>query len=698
MPLNRRRFYPTSQGAIIFVALVGCVAAALRNQIPPPPENILGRSDQPYLRASLRHQIPWQKLSPKSLSEARRSGKPTLILIGEPASRSGRLLDKSVFQDPEVADLLSRSFYSIRADASVEPYVASMFDPIVRAGAGWDPSCQIWFLDTKGRKYGSKVFEGSRVGISTKDLLETLKYNQSRFYSSQDSLTDSEVAGESQSGQAQELLYPSGTDMPDDLRYFAWLKSNMDPESGGWPIGNLFRLNPPACEFLLITGEYDLLKQALDPILQTGIVDWTGGGFFYQARQKGWRQVDYDKYVLISADMATVLAKMNASFPMSLNRTIYRKIALDTFDSITSSFTKDGIILPWRVGDELGFNRSARSSYSIRWLADQGFSPEQNRDFRNLLGLDVGKNLEMVPLIPNLDTYEINKEKTDKLIAALRSKRPETGVGYAQTGKCDSASLALARVLEIAIALDDPERLEVATDMFTSLRKFRVGIDDVVRDLEADDATPAYLGDYLGFSDAALQMYKATGDWAYFDEASLVFKRARELFDGPSLGILVSAPNDPSVELPPDCKTPEVVDRLTTSLSGISIRLAMELEAGERARGNAASADEYRRFAFASLRNLGAITNQLNRRFSGIFRGAYQYNRDAFVTVSGRESLEVAKEIGRRSPGLRIFSLEGKTPLSSNPPEPMITIYLKNQKLGPMPKPEALAVITENRL
>jgi uncharacterized protein YyaL (SSP411 family) len=717
MPLNRRRYYPTSQGAIVTIALVGCAAAALRQQIPPPsPDNVLERSQQPYLKSSVLQQIPWKPLSPITMSEARRSGKPIMLVIGEPASRTGRLLDKSVFRDPEVAEYLTRNYFSIRVDASVEPYAASMYDPIIRSSFGWDPTCQIWFLDSEGKKFGSRVFEGSQIGIPANKFLEALKYMRSRFSAKPDSMTTFEVPGASQASQASELLFPSEAEIPDEIRYISWLEDNLDPESGGWPLGKLFRLNPPAFEFLLLTREHDLLERAIEPILESTILDWTGGGFFYQARQSGWRQVDYDKYAMINCDMAAVLAKMNASFPASKNRTIYRKIAEDTFDSLTTSFVRDGLIVPWRVGDERGFNRSARSSYSLRWLSDQGLSQEITTDLNSLLGLDVGRNQAMIPRIPDLDVYEKRKSETDALINLLRTKRPETFEGYSEQLNCDSASFALARLLETSVFLDDSERLGIATDMFARLRKFRVGVNDVIRDLDEGTSTPAYLGDYLGFSDAALQMYKATGDWTYFNEAETVFDRALEIFAGPSPGVLVTSPNDPSLELPPDCKVPEIIDRLSSSLAGTSIRLALEFEAGNRVIEKTKSAGEYRQFAFESLRNVGRIANELQRRFSGIFQGSYIYNRDTIVSVTGENSVSTAQEIARTYPGLRVFPIERVVKMEPSPSavpsasakkitasqesdsaQP-VTIYLKDRKIGPLTLEQALAVITENRL
>ncbi len=647
MPRRKHRsYYPAVTFSVIIVGIMGMGGAALRKFIPKPPLNPLAEERDPFLVQAGTQAIPWRKLDRASLAEARRADKPIYLVIGEASSRIGQLADLFSLVDSETTEFIRREFIPIRVDATAQPYLAAAFDPVRRSQDGWDPSFQVWYLNSEGFVVSGLLPTSPQVGSLPKNLFGSAQYvaQQIREMAKPDSIVD--PAGTSQAAQAQLLLGSGSRGRPDFASHLSWLLSNRDPLSSGWPTTSGEQLRAAPLQFLLASGDEPAFFQSLDAIVTSGMVDWINGGFFSQARQAGWREIDYDKYAATNADLVEVFAKAHALNP----KPIYQKVAQDGFDALADRFAKDGIIRAYRFEDRVGNNRSARSSFSPRYLNDH-FDDERRSQIKRVFSLDPVPNPEMLLKVTSTDAYNGSAASVSDLLEALRASRVEPLERYSEQQVANVSCAAVARLLGAARFLDDPERLSTARYLFDQLKRYRSGENDVLRRADGRDEEVAFLGDYLAYGDAALQMYLVSGDPEHLQESVRVTQRAVELFEVIP-GVLSNASPELKKDLPPDTLLPEVVDRNTTSTAAVAIRLLTQLG---WILGDIPDGAQFRRFAREGVYHYGPLANEYQRGFSGLFEATLLYDRMLSGRVVGRDAVQLAAKWQRLHPAALIF-------------------------------------------
>lgn len=654
MPRKRQRhYYPAATFTVVVVALLGAVSAGLRRYVPPPPLNSLSEASDPFLVAGSRQKIRWRKLNRFSLAEARREGRPILLLIGDTGSKVGRLLDRFGFTESETADFIERHFVPIRVDSTAQPYMASAYDPVFRSRDAWDPAVQIWFLDPEGKPIGGALQSQPNDQALVSRLSDVVTYFQGLLERTDRLPPNVLPPGVNQQGQVDVLLQPRVLERADVAGHEAWLRANVDSGTGAWTTNGLTRLNPMAYRFLVSHGDSAFARANLDKVVTSGVVDWVNGGFFTLSRSARWGEVDFSKYLNVNADMAFVCAAEAARSGSAL----YRQVALDTFDVLTEKFADKGLLRAYRLGDERGPNRSQRSSFPLRLLLTAFDGPTRDR-LRQFWDLDVARNPQMLPQPASVESFDQNREASLQLLEDLRAAA-KGDEQYVEVATADTSFNAIARLIETARLLNDPDRLAVALNLFNEARVFRTGANDVLRRPTGMDVEPAYLGDYLAYADAALQASKSTGALEVGKDGLAVLSRALEFFSTSTPGVLINASPEVWGDLPPLTRVPEVVDRATTSSTAQAIRLAWSYAAWIRETSeepDEAQVETLRAFADRSVSNFAEVANLYQRRFSSYFDAAGMVYRDQYAVVSGPSAIGLANELSRSAPGRLVLA------------------------------------------
>ena len=98
--------------------------------------NALAAETSPYLRQHRDNPVDWLPWGEEALSRARREDRPLLVSIGYSSCHWCHVMERESFEDPQVADLMNRSFVCVKVDREERPDVDAIYMEAVQAMTG----------------------------------------------------------------------------------------------------------------------------------------------------------------------------------------------------------------------------------------------------------------------------------------------------------------------------------------------------------------------------------------------------------------------------------------------------------------------------------------------------------------------------------------------------------------------------------
>ena len=636
----RRPAFGVVSGAVTVLVILGFVSRWLRPYIPQPVENSLGQESSEFLHRAAVQRIDWRKPTPESFMEARRRDKPIFLFIGSSSNAFAQDLDAGVFMSAQVQSYLARNFLCIRVDTYAFPEFRNAYLPLSRVAVNLLPGFQIWILDPSGKLLDLIRRDVALYGNDENSFVSALVRARRKF-EDQRPIPGQPSLDEIQRENLQALRAPSAPMPPPFSDYTAALVQQSDDKNGGFKNGGVKIIEPEAWRVLLLSGRVQEVQACFDPVLRAPAVDLIDGGFFQVSRSDDWTQIEYGKTAIGNAAMLRLLVCASAMVP----NPIYRWMAQRTFDSILDEFTGEDSLFACRVAQRNPGGRSDRASFGVRKLrealpddADRTWAQEQ-------LGLIVESNPRMVPRLMDPSILESDANRFKAILQKLREHTGKRPAGTAD-GYLDVTAFATARLIHAARAMGDPARLEKALALYDFLARFR-NFDDVTHCDEAGLRT-GNLGDYLGYADASLQHYLATGRYDSLLSGRAVLKRALFLFKNPTTGVLnIATPRQKP--LPDDLVTPELADPLSESTTAMAIRICQDY-ARILASSDAVLASYLRSTANRLTGLYGQDAMGLAQSSAGFFCAAASVFDDAFVVTTGKNAQALADKVLRRVP------------------------------------------------
>lgn len=636
------------------IAGLALLIKVARPLLPPDPPNRLQYETSDFLLQGSRQQVDWWPYGPEAFAEAKRKGKPILLLIGAKWSPFGRLADEEVFHDSDVEAALATNFTCIRADLSENPELIGAILPVRRARRASDPGFQVCFLDYDGRVFADAGELGYGPLLNSIEFLNVLR-RISAEYDARKRGTATEAIGGAQASERAAIYSAITESSPDFQTQYNRVMAEGDPKRGGFPIRGVSRLNPNAFRFLFDAGRYDELRSLLDPLLRGGHVDWLDGGFFEQVWFVGRKQVDFDKLAMRNAEMMETLALAGTRFKDKF----YLELARRTFDSLSGEFVRQDVPAGARIGDEAPDGRSVRSSISVIDLR-RTLVPPVRVWARRYMDLQVESNPCMNIRMPHPDVLNTGGEKFALVLKQLKSTRVDNR-SFSEVAICESAAYVTARLLATARLLGDGERKATALRLWNNLQEFRAG-EDVRRTLRPDVAAKSVLADYLAFSDACLQAFLLTGDAKTLDIGRRLLLRAEFLFRAEASGIWLPASGMSGDGSPVDIDLPEVFDYTRESTTAMAVRLCTAYGRTRRNENDRAATEEAVHLYQLGTSTIGQFaddSHSLAFGASGYFTAAMEYIRGGHIAVTGPDAVARAAKIKGDLPSLFVYPAIG---------------------------------------
>jgi uncharacterized protein len=480
--------------------------------------NRLADETSPYLLQHADNPVDWYAWGDEAFERARAEDKPVLLSSGYAACHWCHVMEYESFEDAETARLMNERFVCVKVDREERPDVDGLYMEAVVAMTGHGGWPMTVFLTPAGKPFWGGTYFPPEPRFNMPSFRQVLVAISDAWSSRRGDverqanvLVDAIRSASEQPASAEPLTSALLANAATAIA------GQFDPAHGGFGRAPKF---PPAStlEFLLRRGELEMVTKTLDEMAAGGMYDLVGGGFHRYSVDERWLVPHFEKMLYDNALLAS--AYLHAWVVTREDR--YRRVCEETLDYLV---------------------REMR-------LAEGGFASAQDADTEGVEGLTYTWTPEELAEALGeerpewLQPFEHGRyvirgelpEDARRRLLEVRERRP-------QPPRDDKAlaawnGLALAAFAEAGRRLDRAEYLEVAQRLAEFLlgplsdergrllRTYRAGIAKI----------DAYVEDYANVVNGLFELYWATGELRWLEDAHRLTRLAVELFLDPANG------------------------------------------------------------------------------------------------------------------------------------------------------------------
>jgi uncharacterized protein len=495
--------------------------------------NRLGGESSPYLLQHKDNPVDWYPWGEEALSRAREEDRPLLVSIGYSACHWCHVMAHESFEDPAIAAVMNERFVCVKVDREERPDIDAICMEACQAMTGHGG----WPLNVFLTPEGVPFYAGTYFPPEPRHGLPSWRMVLDGVAEAWANRRDEIRA---QSGRmvdalsATDRLEPSMEPIrDDDLRSaLVSLWNNYDRVNGGFGRAPKF---PPhsVIELLLARGEREMSLGTLEAMARGGIYDQVGGGFARYSVDATWTVPHFEKMLYDNA----LLARAYLHGWQVSGEERFRRVCCETLDwalremqgpegGFCSALDADsegveGKFYVWTL-DEL---RDALGSD----LADTAIAYYTPAPFEHGLILEARG-----PEPPAAELAEIRR----RLLEA-RSRRVRPGLDDKRLTSWNA--LMISALADAGAVLERRDYLDAAVRCAEFLQRERRGPDGV---LLRTPRVRGFLEDYAYLLEALVGLYEATGDPAWFGEATALAGVLIDRFSDPERGGFFTTADD----------------------------------------------------------------------------------------------------------------------------------------------------------
>lgn len=518
--------------------------------------NRLANEKSPYLLQHANNPVDWYPWGDEAFSKAKSENKPIFLSIGYSTCHWCHVMEGESFEDHEVAELMNKTFVSIKVDKEERPDIDNIYMAVCQAmtgSGGWPltimmtPEKKPFFSATyipKESKYG-------RTGMM--DLIKKVdhlwKTDKEALITSAEKLASGlQNIYEEESGESvdKHVLEEAVRD----------LSSMFDGEYGGFGSAPKF---PSPHNLLFLLRDYKknnnknslkMVTKTLDAMAMGGIFDHIGYGFHRYSTDRKWllphfEKMLYDQAMIAMAYVETYQATQNDKYKITADR-IFEYVMNDmkskegAFYSAEDADSEgvEGKFYVWTV-DEI---RKVLNAHDAE-LAIKVYGIRDKGNFRDeaigkLEGLNILHLEEEIDddLKPRIDTIRMQlKAIRDKRVRPLRDEKILADWNGLMIGALAKAGRVFGNEEYIKIA-------RIAADFF--INSIRENGRLLHRYIDGEWNFSGNIDDYVFLTFGLIELYEATFDVKYAKEAFSLNNEAIRLFWDDSKGGFYFTPED----------------------------------------------------------------------------------------------------------------------------------------------------------
>jgi uncharacterized protein YyaL (SSP411 family) len=287
--------------------------------------NRLKDETSPYLLQHADNPVDWYPWGEEALDKARSEGKPILLSVGYSACHWCHVMAHESFEDPATAEIMNKLFINIKVDREERPDIDKIYQTahqlITRRNGGWPltvfmtPDKQLPFM--AGTYFPKTALHG--MPAFTELLLQIAQYfeaNQAELDKQGAAVVSALASLEPAAASADTRLDRSPMD---GLR--KQLESSFDRDWGGFGSAPKFP-HPTSIEYLLRHWRSSAHSQepdvealymsalTLTRMIDGGIYDQLGGGFFRYSVDREWGIPHFEKMLYDNGPLLALLAQL----------------------------------------------------------------------------------------------------------------------------------------------------------------------------------------------------------------------------------------------------------------------------------------------------------------------------------------------------------------------------------------------------
>ncbi|MDX6379085.1 MAG: uncharacterized protein QOI57_109 [Rubrobacteraceae bacterium] len=521
--------------------------------------NRLAQETSPYLLQHKDNPVDWYAWGEEALEKARTEDKPILLSVGYSACHWCHVMERESFEDEATAEIMNRHFINIKVDREERPDIDSIYMSAVQAltrHGGWPMTV---FMTPDGAPfYGGTYFPPvpSRGMPSFKQILLSLA---DAYENRRDEVMQSAESVREYLQAAMSTSIPK-SEISEELldRAASALVGQIDNRFGGFDGAPKF---PQAMnlEFLLRhhkrTGDRAALsglELSLRQMANGGIYDQLGGGFARYSVDEYWLVPHFEKMLYDNA----LLARLYLEAYQATGDAFYLRIAEETLDYVARDMTgpeggfysaedadsegEEGKFYVWTPAEIEGALEPDEAKLAMRFwdVTERG-----NFEGKNIL--NVPRPLEAVAAefdMPSEELWQRIVRIREKLFAE-REKRVRPGRDEKVLAAWNGLML---RAFALAVRVTGREDYREIAEKNASFLLEKLKVDGRLRRSYKDGRARfnGYLEDYASVADGLVELYEATFETRWLDEAEALADAVLELFWDAEKGVFYDTATD----------------------------------------------------------------------------------------------------------------------------------------------------------
>ena len=509
--------------------------------------NRLIREKSPYLLLHAYNPVDWYPWGEQAFAKAKRENKPIFLSVGYYTCHWCHVMERESYSNPAIAELLNRSFVSIKVDREERPDVDNEYMSFVEAttGSGGWPMNVFLTPDLKpffGGTYFPPDDKYGTTGLRTllPRIAEMWSKQREEIMRSADSITQ-------KLQQAVNSGVGGGSPLQANLldKTYEQIRQSYDAANGGF--GEVPRFPRPVVpNFLLRYWSRTGKKDALDMVLNNlrtmaggGLHDQIGGGFHRYSTDGRWRVPHFEKMLYDQAQLAGLYTEAYQATHDPFYANVARDIldfalremrspegafycALDADSPLEKGKPEhgEGVFYLWTAEEiERVLGKETAPIFDFRYGADAGGNVPSGQDIEGWLkGNNVlYENHSLAETAKKFgkteaQTAQILNEAKQKLFAQ-RSLRPRPPVDTKIITSWNG--LMISALAKASQALDEPKYLEAANraKLFLQSHLYQPASGKLKRRFRSGSADiDGYLDDYTFLTQGLLDLYEASFD------------------------------------------------------------------------------------------------------------------------------------------------------------------------------------------
>jgi uncharacterized protein YyaL (SSP411 family) len=557
--------------SIPFIAITFLVLGAVMSHASDTPEaskqNRLAKEKSPYLLQHANNPVDWFPWGEEAFAKARNEDKPIFLSIGYATCHWCHVMEHESFEDPEIAALMNSAFVNIKVDREERPDIDQVYMTVCQmlTGSGGWPLTVIMTPDKEPFFAGTYFPRESRFGrIGMVDLIpkvETLwKTEREKLMESADQITARLAAVSQPQGAGS-----ADPNLPD--RAYRELTSRYDPTHGGFGSAPKF----PSPHNLVLLARFStarkqpralaMVDHTLGEMRRGGIFDQIGFGFHRYSTDAEWlvphfEKMLYDQAMMVLALTEAYLAGGNESHRRTVDE-VATYVLRDMTDEAGGFYSaedadsegEEGTFYLWSTeqlvsvlgDDDAGFAAAVWNAVADGNFAEEATGEKTGSNILHRTESDetLARGMKMEP-----DEFASRVEDLRSRLFEHREER----IHPLKDDKilADWNGLMIAALAKAGRVFSEPAYLEAA-------RRAMAFVTESMRDSEGrlhhrwregELTVPAFLDDHVFLTFAALELYEATLDAAYLQQALDLQATTDELFWDTENGGYFFSPTD----------------------------------------------------------------------------------------------------------------------------------------------------------